>query len=158
MFTFSELLASVNSSQCELLLIDAEGADVDILHSMIDACVKKICNWPSVIAFETHGHAGVQIEEDMVRKLQALNYLLVYAGDDCVFLSSGEVRNNDAFGSLADQHFTLTCQCGKALWPTHEDFRNLAGKGFTQWRYFDKWNCYSWLCKQCASNNDLPYI
>ena len=61
---------------CELLLIDAEGHDVEILRSMIKHCrereAQNECAWPDLIVFETMGHCdrheGSGAEGAMIRE------------------------------------------------------------------------------------------
>ena len=55
--TYGALSQRLHFSGVEVLLIDAEGFDCQILHSMLDYCNREggEGSWPDVIQFETRG-------------------------------------------------------------------------------------------------------
>ena len=89
-YTFEKVLEMHSARGCEVLVIDAEGADCAILRSMVSCFRTHRYPWPRVIRFETRGVAsaeaglrgcsGCEEEEDVIRKLQQEGYLLVGEG------------------------------------------------------------------------------
>ena len=58
-YTFEKVLKMHSAKGCEVLVIDAEGADCAILRSMVGCCRARRCPWPRVIRFETRGSIQV---------------------------------------------------------------------------------------------------
>ena len=155
-FSFHEILERHNSSGCEILIIDAEGADVAILRSMINACKFHNISWPRVIRFETRGLADVEndrTEELMVQELQSWGYLLLAFDDDATLVDIDAMRSSNWVAWWADKHFTLKCcSCGAQLAPSQRNYDDEIGTSFTQWRR--RQSCSnqsnSWCCRPCT--------
>ena len=151
-FTFYEILERHNSSGCEGLIIDAEGADVAILRSMINACKFHNISWPRVIRFETRGHGDVEndrTEELMVQELQSKGYLLLAFDGDATLVDSDAMRSSDWLAGWADDHFTLKCySCGTQDAPSQRNDAEEIVKGFTQWRRQSIQK--RWCCSLCT--------
>ena len=81
-YTFAEILDMVHASACRILLIDAEGADCEILQSMGEFCIARPQpqRWPWIILFESRGYANTPLtpnkEEETVGQLQRWGYIL----------------------------------------------------------------------------------
>ena len=150
-----------NTSGCEVLLVDAEGADCAIVRSVFQACKRKKMGWPSVIRFETRGVAGMkgpcEEEEMIVQQLQEKGYLLVEAGGDATLLYASAVQSSPALANWADKWFPLECySCGWWTYPSMLDFSGMVGHGYSQWRgaVKDRINDLTvlrpWCCFWCA--------
>ena len=133
-----------SANGCEVLIVDAEGADCAILRSMLACCQTQQCPWPRVIRFETWGWedeeerlsecSECKEEEAVIQTLQQEEYLLVQACRDATLLHGPAVRRSEALAAWADQHFLLTCYvCEYKLWPSKPSFAKEVGKGRSQW-------------------------
>ena len=154
MLTFADVLRLHNTSGCEVLAIDAEGADCAILRSMLHCCRNKEAFWPWVIRFETQQHADFKestpAEEMLIKLLQTAGYLLVDAGNDAVLVHRPTLRRKPRLAKWADNYYWLQCcRCGWYLFPSSRNARNQLGKGYTQWSFetYYRWSC-QWCCKQ----------
>ena len=137
-YTFQEVLDLHNAHGCEVLIIDAEGADCAILRSMIVASSSSGFVWPRVIRFETQGLADVvehsRVEETIVISLQEENYLLLQVGLDVTLVHEPTLRNSAKLAKWADCHFTLKCyMCGWYELPSQPGFADAVGRGFAHW-------------------------
>mmetsp|Transcript_60137 Transcript_60137/g.160022 ORF Transcript_60137/g.160022 Transcript_60137/m.160022 type:complete len:340 (-) Transcript_60137:135-1154(-) len=161
-FTFEMLLKMHHASSCEVLIIDAEGADCAILQSMIDSCRRKRVAWPRLIHFETRGLADVKeskgTEEELVTVLQRdCDYRLVWANGDSTLLHGPALRGDQWLAEWADKNFTLVCYvCGWTELPSHPDFTRRTGTGFSQWTgtSHDRKTSFEmgrWCCEWCVT-------
>ena len=123
--TFAEILEMVHASACRILLIDAEGADCEILQSMGEFCNARPQSqrWPWIILFETRGYANTRQspkqEEETVRQLQLWGYDVVYSGGDTLLLHNPTISSECDFRLWADKTFTLACvRCNWKTWPS----------------------------------------
>ena len=143
-YTFGKVLKMHSAKECEVLIVDAEGADCAILRSMLACCQTQQCPWPRVIRFETWGWDDEEArlsecseckeEEAVIQTLQQEEYLLVQACRDATLLHGPAVRRSEALAAWADQHFLLTCYvCEYKLWPSKPSFAKEVGKGRSQW-------------------------
>lgn len=86
LWTWTNLVDQVGFRGCELLLIDAEGFDVEILRSMAYHCQRRREELPWVIQFESNGlcnaRAGYDCESYIVSEFEKLGYTLVGQGRD----------------------------------------------------------------------------
>ena len=151
-FTFEEIFKLTNASGCEILIIDAEGADSDILRSMIKACQKPGgIRWPRVISYETRGWGNTSSEprkeEETLMMLQENQYLVVFAGGDTILLHDLTLKEYPVFAYWADKWFRLSCQkCGWTIWPSGTSFDKDSGQGSSQWAQ-SKWTC-NWCSRK----------
>ena len=150
-FTFGDILKMTNSTGCELLIIDAEGADCEIIRSMVENCKSsRSPQWPRVILFESRGFGnspgGPDEDQRIVLELMKHGYHLVHSGGDTLLLHSREMRKSPRFRRWADRHFTLTCiECHWKTWPSKCAFKRETRGGTTQWHRG------RWVCTWCAT-------
>ena len=143
--TFDYIFTAHNIKGCEVLVIDAEGADCAILKSMIDICTHNGIMWPWVVQFEAQGHAGQGNEEAMLCTLQSHGYLLLSADWNLTLVHGPTLSNHSRLCKWADLHFTLQCSlCKRCARPSSNTFAKDVGKGRSQWRW-DEWSC-KWCC------------
>ena len=146
-FTFDYNLTHHRIKGCEVLVIDAEGADCVILESVIGTCTSKDIMWPWVVRFEAQGHAGQGNEEAMLCTLQSHGYLLLSADWNLTLVHGPTLSNHSRLGKWADLHFTLQCSlCKRCARPSSETFAKDIGKGRSQWRWDE------WSCKRCCDH------
>ena len=103
--TYGSLVDWLNFNGVEVLMIDAEGHDCQILHSVIEFCSRSSDDqcWPQILQFETMGHCdrlyGAYSEEDMLRWLDHCGYIVVCRGKDTQLVKESaldtEVRLQD---------------------------------------------------------------
>ena len=179
-YTFEKVLKMHSAKGCEVLIIDAEGADCAILRSMVGCCRARRCPWPRVIRFETRGFActeeelkggnGCEEEEETIRILQQEGYLLVEEGGDATLLHGPSLRTSEALAEWADHHFLLSCYvCKWQLWPSKPSFAKEVGEGCSQWRgtledrkiwlrqgLGNRWLHQSdWCCRECLTSGGI---
>ena len=149
--TFADILAKHNCRGCEVLIIDAEGADCAIIRSMIHTCQTcKNIMWPSVIRFESAGHSG-ENEESTVRDLQNHGYLLLDLYHDATLVYGIALQASIGLREWADKHFSLRClACSKIIHPSSMTFADDVGIGYTQWGISQRRkNTFGWFCRDC---------
>ena len=150
-YTFGDILRMTNTTGCELMLIDAEGADCEILRSMVENCKsRRPPQWPRVILFESRGFGNTpgRPDEDERTVFQLMNhgYHLVHSGGDTLLLHSQAMTDDPRFCRWADKHFTLTCEgCHWKTWPSKSAFKRETRGGTTQWFRG------RWVCAWCAT-------
>ena len=150
-YTFGDILRMTNTTGCELMLIDAEGADCEILRSMLKSCrSSRSSQWPRVILFESRGFGnspgGPDEDQRIVLELMKHGYHLVHSGGDTLLLHRQAMRKVPRFRRWADRHFTLTCEeCHWKTWPSKSAFKWETGGGTRQWH----WG--RWVCTWCAT-------
>ena len=144
--TFKDVFKMNKAGGCQVLMCDAEGADCEILRSMVKDCAQPGGPaWPRVVLFETRGIADTtadqRVEERTVILLQEVGYVLVFVGgDSCLLHGPSMVRSID-FAVWADKYFRLSCDiCSWSAWPSSRNFEIQTGKGFSQWTW-GKWSC-----------------
>ena len=114
LFSFSDLLQYHNCRGCQVLIIDAEGADCTILRSMLSACTGRgRIRYPWVIRFETRGHGDYKerdqhehAEESTVEELRKHGYLLLQADGDTTLIHGPAMHRSRRLARWADKHFT----------------------------------------------------
>ena len=150
-YSFADLMAYYNSRGCEVLAIDAEGADCTILRSMISACEdeEKDIDWPWVIRFETLGHNDAKeerrTEEWMLCELQAKGYLLLAVDLDATLINVEAMRSMQQLSKWADKYFAVSCfECGEVALPSQCDF--------TEKNYMGRWQGHRWWCSDCCES------
>lgn len=152
MYTFGDVLQMHNARGCEVLAIDAEGADCAIIRSMMASCMAGNAEWPWVIRFETHRLANFKerdgfAEEQVIESLQEQGYMLVAAGLDAVLVHHQTLLMSTHLAEWADFNFELRCySCNWLVKPSKPYANREAGKGYSQWRN-DKNSC--WYCRWC---------
>ena len=147
------------ASGCEVLIIDAEGADCEILASMVEACEKEGGPaWPRVVCFETRGFANTPAEpwteQLTIHILQDHGYILVSTGGDSVLLHGPSMKRSDTFAEWADKYYVLSCyRCQWKSWPSSATFDEAVANGVRQW-CGDRWQCiWCWRkAKYCMSH------
>ena len=150
-YTFGDILRMTNTTGCELMLIDAEGADCEILRSMVENCKsRRPPQWPRVILFESRGLGNTpgrpDEDERTVFQLMIHGYHLVHSGGDTLLLHSQAMTDDPRFCRWADDHFTLTCDgCHWKTWPSKSAFKHETRGGTTQWFRG------RWVCAWCAT-------
>mgnify|MGYP002803597146 FL=1 len=86
LWTWQRLVEETGFVGCEVLLIDAEGFDVEILRSLAEYCADRVEELPWVIQFESNGlcnaRAGYDCEREIVTEFEKLGYLLLGRGRD----------------------------------------------------------------------------
>jgi len=96
-WTWSRLVYEIGFDGCELLIIDAEGFDVEILKSVAQHCQEQPYQFPWVIQFESNGlcntRMGYDAETYIVREFEKLGYLLVGKGRDTYLVLQWAIRN-----------------------------------------------------------------
>ena len=175
-YTFGEVLKMHSANGCEVLIIDAEGADCAILRSMLACCQTQQSPWPRAVRFETWGwedgkerlseSSEYKEEEEMIQILQQEDYLLVEQYRDATLLHGPTVRTSKTLTAWADHHFTLTCyMCDYKLRPSKPSFTKEVGKGRSQWGRISKnhekkiqqnlktrWlHRSNWCCRKCLT-------
>lgn len=155
-YTFRGLLQMHDASGCEVLIVDAEGSDLAVMRSVIDACSNGPYPWPRVLCFETMGHANnrehADAEEEMVRRLQSeAGYFLVYAYYDVTLVHGPTVRAAREVARWADANFTLKCNnCGWWMSPSSPWFAAEVGSGYAQWCGLSGHQLIGeWCCRCC---------
>ena len=81
-----KLTQQLKFNGCKLRIMDAEGHDMALLHSMLAYCKERLwcgfCEWPHMIQFETMDHCnnmeGFGAELGIITALEADNYVLVH--------------------------------------------------------------------------------
>ena len=96
-WSYERLSADLNFCGCQVLMIDAEGWDVQILRSVIDYCQRNPFAWPDVIQFESMGHCdkleGPGTERRTIRQLESAGYILLcYSHKDSYLVRRGAVQ------------------------------------------------------------------
>ena len=153
--SFQDILEMHNCTGCELLVIDAEGADCAILSSMA-AAVQNMVNvqWPFVIRFETMGHAdkreSVGHEKGTVQWLRRdAGYILLEVGQDVTLVHGKSLSNSTHLQAWADKYFTLSCtNCGWMQRPSMPDFDKLSGLSCDTSDGFP-YHSWKWYCQDC---------
>lgn len=86
LWTWSRLVGEIGFYGCEVLIVDAEGFDVEILRSLAQYCEHRPGELPWVIQFESNGlcnaRAGYDSESHIVTAFEKLGYILVGRGRD----------------------------------------------------------------------------
>ena len=125
-YTFRQILEMGHASACEILHIDAEGADCEILESMGEFCCQggQGRRWPRIIKFETRGFANTlfnpEKEDQTIGLLQWWKYNVVYSGNDTVLLHAPTMSRDRCFRNWADARYPLRChRCPFATQPSH---------------------------------------
>ena len=138
-----------NATGCDILIVDAEGADCAIVNGMITMCQKGFSNWPTLLRYETRaenydlygrpaeGGANPE-EENMIVTLQKEGYLVLEVGGDATLIYGPNLTPSDrCLGEWANYHYSLTCcVCNKrvAPWPDTMAFGKDVERGSNQWR------------------------
>jgi len=82
--TYEQIANEFTIKHLDVLQIDTEGDDCYIIDGVIEACKRGVTTLPSIISFETQGHANLKyepgLEQDTVRKLQLKGYYLTRYG------------------------------------------------------------------------------
>ena len=146
-WTYDRLSRELNFCGCEVLLIDAEGHDVQILRSMVLHCQYEEQRgrdaWPDVVQFETMGHCdcleGIGAEANMIEQLKGCGYILVYWSyhNSVLIHNKDQVSRPDAVQRLKTWMRTFHCNgCNgrHAVLP----FITSAG-GIYCWRCYSSW-------------------
>lgn len=114
--TYGALSHRLHFSGVEVLLIDAEGFDCQILHSMLDHCNREGGkeSWPDVIQFETMGHSdkidGCGSEDAILDCLRRAGYLLAASGSDTQVVREEAIKTESRVARWVD---TFHCErCG----------------------------------------------
>ena len=146
-YTFRQILDMVNASACEVLHIDAEGADCEIVESMGDFCSMwgDTQRWPRILKFETRGFANTWFnplkEDQTIELLQWWGYHVVYSGNDTVLLHGPTLSCDSWFRDWADATYTFTCEtCHLATEPSDACFGRHTRKARWQWKN-NIWRC-----------------
>lgn len=161
MYTFYDVLALHKASSCDVLVIDAEGADCAILRSVLDACRRQGVTWPRVLRFETRGHADLteEQEEATIERLQDEGYLVLDVGGDATLVYGPALQSSSRLARWSDKHFTLTCySCKWRALPSSPGFAAEVGAGYSQWRGTAEHRASGlgseyqpWCCLKCAA-------
>ena len=150
-FTFECILQMSNADGCEILCVDAEGADCEILRSMCRAgggwgdLLAHRSPWPRVVMFETRGLADKGkhpwLEDRTLRMLQDYGYLVVVRGGDSILLYGPALQCSTEFARWADEHFVTSCSvCSWQAWPSSVAFEMGTGRCYSKWAH-GKWTC-----------------
>lgn len=165
--TFEGVLALHNARACEVLVVDAEGADCAILRNVIAACSTGRVPWPRVIRFEIGPRGGAREEEDeqMLCDLQREGYVLIDHSGDATLVHRQAMQACPALAMWADRKFTLRCYV--CVWwtrPSSPSFPRDVGEGSSQWRGtagdrearlrrgWGRWPGSTWCCAQCVES------
>ena len=178
--TYEGVLRRHNATGCDILIVDAEGADCAIVNGMITMCQKGFSNWPTLLRYETRaenydlygrpaeGGANPE-EENMIVTLQKEGYLVLEVGGDATLIYGPNLTPSDrCLGEWANYYYSLTCYvCNKrvAPWPYKKAFGKEVGRGSNQWRGTKKdqeivrWDTSivlspgcRWCCQHCYEN------
>ena len=167
-FTYDGVLRKHNASGCEILIVDAEGGDCAIVNGMIHACTMGLTTWPTLVRYETrrenYDPYGSKEEEDLLRRLQGLDYMPLEVGADATLVYGPSVKRSAALGQWADYYYSLICYvCRERVVPSNpKDFSEAVGLGSTQWRGTRRdqkaarrdaslalWPPCMWCCRGC---------
>lgn len=166
-YTYKDILEMHNAAGCEVLIIDAEGADCAVLRSVIDACRYQGVPWPRAIRFETREIADYKewgsVEEQTVQELQKEGYLLLDVGGDATLVYAPAMEQSASLAQWADKWFTLCCySCRWNAFPSSPSFAYVVGSGYAQWKgtwkdqkFFSReWDgACRWCCHWCLRGN-----
>lgn len=81
-WTFETLARHCKVGSVDLLKIDCEGADLEILRSVVAYCVKWPASFPRIISFETNQLVSSMDVNKMVRCLRRHGYRILSRGHD----------------------------------------------------------------------------
>ena len=83
-WTFETLAKRYRIASVDLLKLDCEGADLDILRSVVAYCDKYSCTFPRIIAFETNRLTSTPDVDKVLDSLCERGYRILSRGNDTV--------------------------------------------------------------------------
>ena len=155
MYTFSDVLRYYGAGGCKVLLVDAEGSDCAILHSMIGACQANRFIWPLIVQFETRGHAGVDEEKAMIWRLLDYDYVLLDFSGGATLVLRSALNLCPKLRWWADSYFSYTCVSCRWYFPPSRCKSEMSFCGFSHWWYTNKftqdgYRRWEWYCLRCS--------